>query len=742
MIITDYIDYRSGQLWVTESFLAEELPCAPWQISINTIRNGTRKYRKHQSSDRWENHPHIKLQRQVLINFDTIDFEEIRPFKGTNLDIPDKATLINLWQSAKQADREAAQVGLIDDLDERWMAYYQGPDERYYQSKFGVNRAKGDTRANHLAQSVAILRLLASGELCGFSNKKDLQTAIAQRVKELELYGKGLNSYDRVRKTLTAYRKSLKDSDQDERDVVVSGHYGNEKAQKFDDLHRTVMLRYYLGLVHQQKPDKWAAWRDYYNFMITEGGCAPHETIKYARFKQITLEKSIEDMAAAIRHGGAAYEAFIRPFVLRQEMLYSNTLVAGDGWEPGHSAKFRWFDPKKKRWINRTGTMNVWLWYDWKSKAILSHNIAGFENSHQIRMSFRDIIGLHGSCPRAVMVDKKWQDQSDTSRMFEKAGLFIAGKKAHSPWTSIAERNNKEMNKLHRYLDEFWVNMTQNHSLQSQHNEEKIRGGKSKFFEEKQESGKHLEEAELRALVLKIIERYNHTPVKSLGGRTPMEVYEASKDPKCTKPDPLDLMWMFGETTVAKTHNYNVKIKIASVEHTFLIRPEDINTYRKASPKHNRVRIYYDERHLESVDLYSYTDKEDQAGDAYICSAINSDRVRVDPINLDDAEGHDAKLGWQKKRGDTVDQLIKDELQYMDEIDETMGWDTATYMSMSQDQYKAAHSNAVAKKYTSYHQEREAWEGHRVLQESADPVTVMTDDEKYELRKAQRNGQK
>lgn len=732
MNILDYIDYRHGKLWVTEEFLTEELPWAPWAVSVNTIRNGTRKFRKAQS-DRWENHPHIKLGRKVLINWSTIDFETLHPFKTIGLLLPpwegDREgglqTLVNQIKTAKEADRQFAHASIIDDLDTQWMAYFRSTDEHYYQSKYKVNRAGGDTRANHLAQSVAILRLLHSGNLCGLDTKKDLQVAIAQRVKELDLYGKGLNSYDRLRKTQTEYKQALQNPDEDERDVVVSGHYGNQKRLKFDDTHWTAAMRYYFGMVHQQKPDKWAAWRDYSNFMIMEEGLSQDEIIQYSRFKQITLEKEVVDIAAKIRHGGPYYEAYVRPFVLRQKMQYSNTLTAGDGWEPGRSVDYRWFDPKKKRWVNRTGTMNVWLWYDWKSKAIISHNVAPFENSHQIRNSFRDIIGLHGSCPRAVMVDKKWAEQEDTSRMFEKADVMIAQKKAYSPKTNLAERNNKESNKIHRYLDEFWVNMTFNHSLQSQHNEEKIGGVKP------------MSEADFRAMVYKIIERYNHTPLESLNGRTPMEVYLSNMDPKCRAFDPLELTWIFGEKTITTVHNYGLKIKIASKEYEFLIRPEDMRTYQRASPKHDKVRVYYDERDMDSVDIYAFADKDDDNTDSYICTLTNADRVRVEPINLDDTPGHDQKLGWQKKRGDVLDDIIQEKVDYMDEIEETMGWNTASYMNASQEQYKEAHSNAVAKVYRNYHQDREEQEGHRVIREAPvknkSKAAVIDEDEKFRI---------
>lgn len=714
------MDIREGKLWVTEAFLTEELPIAPWCISSVTVRMGTMRFRRQQST-LWENYPHIKLKRKVLISLESIDFDTINPFKNGLFNAPSISEILNQYKSFLTTRKQEYDLQLVDELEERWMAYYKGLDERYYQQEWQVNKARGEQKANHLAQSIAILRLLHSGDLCGFSSKKDLQQAVATKVSELNLYGKGLSSYSRLRTTLASYRKALNDPDTDEREVVVSNHHGNQRRLKFDLDHRAAALRYYLD---GKKPDKYSSWLDYVNFMRLEAETSKEDCIQYKRFCQITQEKEVIDMAAMKRHGGAEYHAYIAPFVLRKPFQFSLTLVAGDGWEPGRSVKFKWWNPNKKRFEQRTGTMSVWLWYDVKTKFILSHNVAPFENSYQIRMSFRDIIHMWGECPTSAMVDKKWMNQEHTKRMFEKADVFLQPKKAYSPWTNPAERNNKENNKIHRYLDDYWVNMTQNHSQQSRHNEEHVRGASS------------MSESDFRAMVYEIIERYNSQILKSLGGKTPQEAFLSSeRDPHCKAFNPLDLTWIFGEKTVSTVRNYNVEITVATKTYLFCVAPEDIRAFQQASPHKNKVRVYYDERHMDTADLYAFSDEKDESGDVYICTAINADKIRVSGSTLERSRDpeHDAKLGWQQKRKATLDEIIEERIEELQQVEDSIGWNTAAFMNASQQRYKEAHSNEVAKQYRDYHQDREDFEGHRVTVDKKGVPQVMDSDQEFEI---------
>ncbi|MEQ8685469.1 MAG: hypothetical protein RIE86_09255 [Imperialibacter sp.] len=743
MSLTDLIAYRSGKLYVTEKYLVEVLG-----MKQNSVRDGMKRFRKHATTN-WENSEAIKLGRKKLINFDTIPFETSFPFNskgchpfdaGVSPALPNKARLIADLKAEQATVVQANLSSFFDALPEKWAAFYQGTDELYFQNEFNVNRHAAYNKAKDLSTCVAILRFLVSvgsgatevEAKTGYPSKKDLQEAVLEHIKAMGL--KGLpHSWDRLRKYESQYKK-LSQSDTnpspsgggaqraegvDPRTVVVSGHQGNTSAQKFDEVQRTALLETYL---RPHKPDKLECWMDFKALLVKEENMAEDKIISYSRFKQITLERDIALLAAKCRGGSSYYETFVRPFILGKKPEYSMSLVAGDGWQPGRSVKFKWRNPKTGQTVDRQGTMNVWLWFDVKSSFIYSHSVEPFETGNQIRQSFRDIIALQGKCPASVIIDKKWKEQSDTKRMFEKAGVKIENKRAYNPKSNPAERNNKELNKHHRRIDKFWVDMT-NNMAEWKHNEEHVRQGKA------------MEEAEFREMIYQIIERHNYTARKSLGGRTPYEVSQEAIFPQCQSFSPLELTWIFGETTRTTVRNWDVKIEIATRKYHFCIMDADMPTYYRNQHRHdNWVRVYYDERYMDTVDIYSITDEHDTTGDKYICTAINADQIRVNKATVEEPLDH--RFDLQRQRQEAVDQIIADELEHHQQMKDSLGWDEAAVMSVSQERYKEAHSNAVAQQYRNFHSQAPAGgtppSGGRGVAEGASKTKPLTDKEKYD----------
>ena len=665
-------------------------------INDQTMRSFVSKYTKGVINT-WAN---VRINGKRYVDYDTIDWPNVKPFKQGR-SWPDKHVLIAEVERERQELREQATRRMTLALPTLWAPYYSPDDERWYREQMRVNEGRGGAhpRSEDMATGMAILRWLYANDTVAairattsgaIQSKRELQAAVVDYLKQMSpaIY-RMPQSYDNLRKLCGKYKVALKDQ-QDPREVLLHGNTGNDSAKKLDERQELIMQELYL---QPNKPDMMRCWLDYVNHFIMKYNMSEDDLIGYSRFKQYFSTPQMQLIGTAVRDGSAFYEAIFRPFVLGKMPQYSMSLLSGDGWEPGRSVTFRWYNKKENKWQMRTGTMNVWYWYDWKSKYIASHRIAGFENSEQIRASFRDIIALYdGRVPRSVMMDSKWWKNPAIKRMMEKAGVFKENKRAYSPKTNAIERNNKEMNKLHRQLDEHWVNMTGN-TQRFKHNEDHIRGVQP------------LTEEEFDNMVMQLIHLHNNTRYKSLGGKTPREVFYDSINPDCRVIDPLEQTWLFGDHTITTVRNFTVKVEIATRKYLFVIPNESKLKLIKEVGKDWRVKVYYDERHMDTVEVYAFSDKDSEHTDRHICTAINAEDVRVSRSSVEgnDDPDHGRKLGYQQRGVEMVDDYIQDFMAEREELASRIDLDLVSVKSTSQERYKEAKSDATARVYTGYY---------------------------------------
>lgn len=691
-------------------------------ISANSIKSGMMRFRQGKT-DRWANDQDRKLGKKSLIEFDSIDWTlAINP--------PNKEQLLSELTTLHKQE-QLLQAKSIPDI---WAPFYQALDERYFQSKYNVNsgRANGRNRARELAIGCAIFRMLNTYSTkakiqahTGFQSKADLYDAVFEYIKNYDEGGlyEMPSSYRRFKPKFNDFREALKSKDTDPRDTLPSERHGNQIGVKFTHEHRTVFMEVYLD---PAKPDKLHAFLDYKSVMQTLYNYSEEQIIGYTRFKQITLEKGMKILAAKCRHGGPYYECFVRPFVIRKPPIYSMSLVAGDGWMPGRTVRYeRMVLNEKKIRVRKVfnRAMTVWCWFDWKSKAILNHYIIPNENSEAIRKSFRDILNLHGGCPLSVMLDKSWTKQKDVAAMFETAGVMIQDKRAYNPKSMIAERNFKETNKHHRNVDPYWVDIT-NNTVEFKHNEEWVRDATP------------VDEADFREMILRVIERHNHTPLASLDGKTPWQVLEENKNPEMKQFDPLELTYIFGGMRNPKVRNYRFEIDIASRKYEYYIREEDLFTYNKHARKDDKVVAYYDELNMDQVYLYAYDTAEDKSTHRFICAAYDTEEIAINASRYE--EELDSKFAAQQSRGAALDQWIDETMAEHKEEMEAIGLSHETVMQASQARFKEAHSNAISQAYRRHVNQRDESEGYPVkAPDKKEPV--VSEKEKRKLLEQRMN---
>jgi hypothetical protein len=611
--------------------------------------------------------------------------------------IPTREELLELIISDEtkksQSNSEISQLS----LPEKWACNYIGIDEKYFQDKYNVNYdpAKGN-RARDLATGMAILRFIYSNRdrvirlsNTGFEKMEDLIQAICENLKnrKTKLYGLP-TSYSRLRLYYYDYAKKVENGEEP-RDILVSERYGNDNAQKFDEIHMAVLKEVYL---RTNKPDKYACWNDYRQIMLQEYAMEP---VEYSRFKQKCNTNEIRMLAGKVREGREYYEVVIRPFHLRKAPEFNLSLISGDGWEPGrgilHKVKDK--DGKIKEVVS---TMNVWYWMDWKSTAILGWRISHAESGHDIRQSFRDIMNLHGGyCPRSVMLDKRWAEDANNKRMFEKAGVFIQPKRSYNPKSNLIERLNKEMNKHHRKLDENWVNMTPGYSQANRHNKEAVNLTPMQYDE-------------FVEMITTIFNTHNNVALKNLNGKTPLEDLYSNINPECKVFNEIERLWIFGQKRIETVYNNNTfKIQIASKKYQFVLPEDHIASFIKRDVKYNKVRVYFDEKFMETADIYEFSDENDDTFDRYICTCQNADSIRYTSAQVEMKDDDWTKFHKQQKRAKIVDEYIKKDLEEKEQILDATNFDRASVYKVSQEKYKEANSTEMGKMYTQYYEEVE-----------------------------------
>lgn len=607
-------------------------------------------------------------------------------------------------QSQQQNETKAA----IEWLPSKWATFYIGTDEHFYLTQLPIDGAK----ARDLAHGMAILRLMAACErksdiklLTGLNTKDELIHAVALKIKELNLYGLPA-SYDRLRCKLYDYQAAIK-ANNDPREVLISRKFGNTNTLKRTEEHEALMLEFYCN------PKKLDIFESYNNYAYTIKKELGLEPLSLSAMKAFLNTEEIKLEVSRSRHGNSYYEVFVRPFMLRKEPEFSFSLIAGDGWMPGHSVKHT-FNGKTK-----VGGMTVWVWFDWRSSAILSYKIGPSESSDMIRRSFRDILNLHGGkVPMSVMMDKKWTENPETARMLEKAGVIIQDKRAYNPKASKAERFNKELNKIHRRIDEFWVSMT-NHTANFTHNPEHVREGKA------------LEESEFRAMIRDVVNIHNNTPLKRLNGKTPLQEAADSVNPNSKTLDALHRTWIFGDKTIVTVKNGWFKIQIASKKYEFIL--SDPLALATNNVKNGRVKVYYDEAFMDTVDIYSFTDEDSDMDDRYLCTCQTAARVNAAHVEMTEADEH--ILGQHLQRGKKVDAFIDDKAAKREKVMKSLSLDTASVHSVSQERYKEALGSDMAKLYSDFYEDVDREEGVAVIVKPA--AKTMTAKEKLALMEKQ-----
>jgi len=751
MQLTDHIISLDDRIWVTTKYL-EYLG-----LSLNTIKSGYKRYRSGRGQS-WEPNLTEKLNNCTLIAYDSIP-----PEQSSLYGIPTIEEITSHLAIDEAEELEITQKS----IPELWKPFYKVEDSIWFQTKYNVNgnRANGRDRAKELAIGCAILRMLNTystkskiQKYTGFACKSDLYEAVYAYAKS---YGEGglyeiPTTYRWLRPKVKGWAEADKHNEDPRLVFNLERHLENDHALKFTSEHQAAFMMYYLNPIGDkklgQKLPLLSCHRHYVNNMLHEFGIAEEECVDIGAIRaHFNKTRERKNLVRKARHGTTYFDSYVMPYIIGKSPEYSFSLVAGDGWMPGRTVITRrkiWNESKKDYVIQtRKRGINVWIWYDWKSKAILAHYLSPTETGEGIRKSFRDILSFWGIVPGSVMIDKKWTQQSDIQRLFEKADVHIESKKPYRPQGSIAERNNKEVNKYFREEDPFWVNMDRNtHTPEFRHNEDWVRNAAP------------VEEEEFLKTLHRIIHRYNNTPLKSLDGQTPLEVLQENINPLCRKVDPLESNFIFGDRRgPIKVSAYNFDIQIATKTYRYAIgfeikngkvdnNNDHIRFDRTVRPS-ERVLVYFDEKHMDTVDIYSYIDEDDPTTHRYMMTAVNQDLIRVNRSSFEQNPGQRKALQDRRLKiaKDHYDQQLREIAEnaknwgLLEEMEDESGdvrYDVTTLYQNGQAAEKERAANEVNTAYDTYHMDRE-YEEMVIVKDAPKPKQSVSSEEKRRLLEQQ-----
>lgn len=118
---------------------------------------------------------------------------------------------------------------------------------------------------------------------------------------------------------------------------------------------------------------------------------------------------------------------------------------------------------------------------------------------------------------------------------------------------------------------------------------------------------------------------------------------------------------------------------------------------------------------MKTVDIYQFDSEDSDLSDRYICTCINAEELEYNMALVERTKEDWQRFHTQQRMAKATDEYVKENLEEKERILDSTNLDRASVYSISQEKYKEANSEAVAKMYGSYYDDVEREEGNKVL---------------------------
>lgn len=232
---------------------------------------------------------------------------------------------------------------------------------------------------------------------------------------------------------------------------------------------------------------------------------------EYKPMTYVNVHKIVNNMHTRAFHAktrdGKLYEKEFKPHHHRAKPEVF-AILTGDGVSLGRLTKSEDGSTTQK--------IYAWIWRDWSTGASLGWEFGrGGESSEMMFKSLAKVYQRFGGLPSVVQIDDKVSKKPEVIEMFSRLGIRVMGKEVYNPQSLYAETGNRQMNRIHRAIDPYWVNLT-NHKKDFMR---KIEEMEMKASEKVRTFPETIEKIET------IIAVQNGTPVARLQGKTPLESF-------------------------------------------------------------------------------------------------------------------------------------------------------------------------------------------------------------------------
>jgi len=522
-------------------------------------------------------------------------------------------------------------------------------DFQYYKFKCGLKTE----RAHDLMIVVAWLRLLAQYRTpsdcraIGFSTKQALRQAVVDILKGLSI---PLYKF-RISNAQTLQRRELewcKLRGEEALAAQLHAGTGNDNSRRIgriyeDDPENQIML-----------PGAKIDLREFhagtlmYLFMNPgSGNIFDYEEI-YARYCILCAEKSEKPRSLSAiknflgrddvlqytnweRKGYPTIDKLL-PQITRKRPEYSLTKGGVDGFQVDFYTDI---DSKSRVMLT------IVAFFDLSTEAITGYEVAINESGEAVRNAYRNHLRRWGKAYQEIESDRGssiiGKDSAWLINRFSQyksqAGPSDPRGKAPNPKRRFAERLILELNRLTQSIPGWkGTNITSQRHHAGKPNPDYSTGAQAS-----------LEQGIM--CINKLIALYNNELLEKYGNKSRMQVFQETMNPEAMAVSPEMLAYTFNKSTVTTVRNSLITITVNRKDHTYPF-PENLDLTSRL-PKGRKVRVYFDETDLSTIDVFGFTDPNNTSTDYHL--ATLGKVVRVQGAKAEQKHEDLAELGRQTR---------------------------------------------------------------------------------------------
>ncbi|WP_143164250.1 hypothetical protein [Hymenobacter daecheongensis] len=535
-----------------------------------------------------------------------------------------------------------------------------------------------EAKATQLTEAAGWLRLLANLETraqlksLGFEKKDQARAAVLDQVLDQKLYGLRVSNVRVLQAKELAFAKALQLSVEDQEAglsqherqrnaherallTLVPDRYGRDNARKIgrkqvvngtdtrvllasgqvdmSEWHANTIATLFMNPGSGNKFDLREVYRRYKQRCAATG----REPIcTESGMKAFLLRNDVRQFTAWERDGHASIEKYL-PHVRRERPSYSLSKGGYDGF----SLDFYTTMDGARVMLTMVAV------FDYHSEAITGFSVGLVENGFMVREMYRNHLNqLDGRSFIEIESDRfSGNLAKDTQQIFRRACQIITQPapndprgKAPNPKARFVERLGQELNRLAQNV-EGWkgTNIT---SIDQQRKANPDYAGTA---------SQGSLELGIRQ-VSKLVAVYNHEQVEKWNGQTRWQRLLADLNPEAPVLDALTRATLLSQHTVTSVRHAAVRITVGNKTHEY-----PFPTYAKYAHKMGKglkVRVYYDETNLASVDVFGFADAKDTGTDVHLATLGKGQRVQM--AKTEQTDGDQAELGRQDRQREAM----------------------------------------------------------------------------------------